>query len=437
MISGIRGIAPVDASSDIGSAVRPVSVSALDLWAFILPAVAFIEITAVGRLILTEILMLVMIPWLWSARDRPRLPRWIVVVWGGWLVGQVLTDLVVGSAFQDLARGWAAIVLTITDFAAILVLAATPRRARFFALGLASGGLLGYVFVPSVYTAGDPWKWAFAFPIGLTLAASLSGRVGARLPLLPVGAFAAFGALNLYFGYRSLGGVSLLAAGYLLLGAVTGQRRPNPARSLTRAAVGLMMLAVTVAGTLQLYDAAASSGLLGYEAQAKYASQSGTLGILIGGRPEALVSTQAIIDSPILGHGSWAKDFAYVDLLQDRQSDLGYQVGYELSDVGLIPTHSYLTGSWVWAGFPGGIFWLAVALLALRLLAELYSVRMELAPLLVFGSMLLLWGIAFSPYGFSARLSAAFGIVLCLLGRRLMKWGEAVNSSPQALGGRT
>ena len=190
---------------------------------------------------------------------------------------------------------------------------------------------------------------------------------------------------------------------------------------MLRAAAGLVFLAVAVVGVLQLYDAAASGGLLGSDAQAKYVDQSGTFGVLLGGRSEVLASTQAIIDSPILGHGSWAKDFKYVDLLAQRLSSLGYEVGAGPSDVGLIPAHSYLMGSWVWAGFLGGLFWLAILGIAVWLLANLYSFRVELAPLLVFSATLLVWAIAFSPYGFSARITAPYGVALCLLGLRLVR----------------
>ena len=91
------------------SAIRPLPVrlSALDIWAFILPAVSFAQVAVVGQLFVSELLMLVMLPWLWSVRDRPPLPRWFVVLWAGWLLSQVVTDIVVGSAFEDFARGWA------------------------------------------------------------------------------------------------------------------------------------------------------------------------------------------------------------------------------------------------------------------------------------------------------------------------------------------
>jgi hypothetical protein len=405
--------------------------SVIDAWAFVLPAISFIEIAIIGQLIASEILAVVMLPWLWGARDRLPLPRWFVLLWTGWLISQVMTDVVVGSAFADYTRGWAAIVFTFTDFAAILVLVSTPRRARLFALGLAAGGVLGYVFVPNAYAAGDPWKWAFALPVGLLLAAGLSGTAGARLRWLSVGAFVAFGIVNLALGFRSLGGVSLLTAGYLVLSTLAGRRETSSNRSMLRAVAGLGFLAVAVWGTLQIYDAAASQGLLGSDAQAKYLSQSGSLGVLIGGRSEVLVSSQAIIDSPVLGHGSWARDPAYAELLNGRLGSLGYEIGATSSDVTLIPAHSYLMQSWVWAGLLGGVFWLAIFGIAVWLLGNLYAFRVDLAPVLVFSTMLLLWNIAFSPYGSSQRLLACFGIALCLLGLRLVRGNEIADAPAQ------
>ncbi|MDP3972821.1 MAG: hypothetical protein Q8P61_07940 [Candidatus Nanopelagicales bacterium] len=405
----------------------------LNLCSFAVPALSFIEFVVVGRLILSELLMLAMLPWLRRAPDRLSLPRWLVVLWAGWLLSQVATDLMAGSAFEDFARGWASIVFTLTNLMAILVLAATPKRARLFALGLAAGGVLGYLFFPHPYAADDPWKWALALPVGFAVAAGLSGRVGARLRLFTIGALGIFGALNLILGFRSLGGVSFLTAGYLILSAAV--RRPTAFRRFAaRPGMALAFLAVAVLGVLQLYEAAASQGWLGSDAQAKYEMQSGPLGVLVGGRSELLASTQAIVDSPILGHGSWAKDFTYVDVLADRRSSLGYEVGFGYSDLGLIPAHSYLMGSWVWAGLLGGVFWLGILGIAVRLLTRLYAFGVELAPLLVFSTMLLLWSIAFSPYGSSQRIVATYGIALCLLGLRVVVGKAHVLYAPNKLG---
>ena len=411
------------------------STTALDIWTFLLPAISFVQVTVVGQLIVSEVLAAVMLPWLWGAKGRLRMPRWFLLLWGGWLVSQIVTDVVMGSGFADYSRGWAAILFTLTDFAAILVLAATPRRARLFALGLAASGILGFFIAPNIYAASDPWKWAFAGPVGFTLAAALSGRRSARAPLLPIGAFAAFGALNLLLGFRNLGGVSVLTSAYLLLNTLIGSRQSVEHPSLARATVGGLFCVIAALGILQGYDFAASQGLLGATAQAKYSEQSGSLGVLVGGRPEILVSTQAIIDSPFLGHGSWAKDSKYADLLTTRLDFLGYDVGAGPSDVSLIPTHSYLLGSWVWAGFLGGVFWIAILLLAGWLLLNLYAVRLDLAPLIVFSTALLLWNVVFSPYGSSSRLLATYGIALCLLGLKLIRSLDA-GPSPMRFRGR-
>ena len=303
--------------------------SVLDIWTFILPAISFIEITIIGRLFITEILLLVMLAWLWGSRDRPALPRWFLVLWAGWLLSQIVTDVFVGSAFRDLARGWAGIVFTLTNFAGIMVLVSTPKRARIFAFGLAVAGCLGLLLVPHPNAAADPWKWGLALPIGLVIAAGLSGRAGNRLPWLTVAFFVAFGALNLMLNYRSLGGISLLTAGYLSLSAVVGRRESAAHQTTLRAVLGLVFLAMAGLAVLGLYSAAASQGLLGSEAKSKYLLQAGAFGALLGGRPEALVSTQAILDSPILGHGSWAKDPTYAKLLAERQKALGYAVSAE------------------------------------------------------------------------------------------------------------
>lgn len=395
--------------------------TALDIAAFTLPAVSFLEITIIGRLIVTEILLLATLPWLWRTPNRPALPRWFVVLWAGWLISQIITDMVVGSEFRDFARGWAGIFITLTNFAAILVLVATPRRARIFAAGLGFGGLLGLLLVPHLSAAVDPWKWGLALPIAFLLAAGLSGGVGERVRWLPAVAFAAFGVTNLILGYRSLAGIGLLAAGYLSLSALVGRRFRAADQSRRRAAVGIAFLAAAGVGVLGVYSAIASQGLLGPEAQARYFAQGGALGIVVGGRPEALVSTQAILDSPLLGHGSWPDDPTYARLLAERQRALGYEVTPDYVGADLIPAHSYLMGAWVWAGFLGALFWFTVAAGAVWLLANLYTLRVELAPLLVFSAMLLLWDIAFSPYGLGARITAPYGLAVCLLGLRMLR----------------
>lgn len=405
---------------------RPVlgRISALDAAAFVIPAMSFLEVTIVGRLIVTEILLLVALPWLWRF-SRPRIPSWFLLLWAVWLISQIVTDIVVGSRFSDWARGWAGIVFTLTNFVAILALVSTPQRARLFGAGLAVGGMLGLLFVPHPAAASDPWKWGVALPAGFLLAAAVSGRAGDRWRWLTVSAFAALGVLNVVLGYRSLAGIAVLVAGYLALAALFRPRKVGHEHSPRRAGAALILLALTGIVVLAVYSWTASQGLLGPEQQRRYSGQGGAFGVVLGGRPEALVSTEAILDSPLLGHGSWARDPAYAKLLAERQEEFGYEVNPIYVGTDLIPTHSFLLGAWVWAGVLGALFWIAVAVPVVWLLGNLYSARLELAPLLVFAALLLLWDIAFSPYGFGTRITAPYELALSLLGLRLLRETQA------------
>lgn len=393
----------------------------LGLMAFALPALAFLEVTIVGRLLVTEILLLVSLPWLWRKQGPPRVPGWFLLLWCGWLASQVVTDLVVGSAFRDYIRGWAGIAFTLTNFAAILLLANTAARARLFAAGMGVGGLLGLIFDPHPNVATDLWQWGLAFPLGLLVAAGLAGRTGPRRRWANAAIFLAFGGLNLVLGYRSLGGISMLAGLYLAFGALVAPRARTSGGGIRRAVLALTFVAAGGLGLLGLYGVMASNGLLGSEAQARYEAQGGTYGVLLGGRPEGLVSTQAILDSPVLGHGSWASDPYYAELLVQRQRSLGYEVTPEYVGSEFIPAHSYLMGAWVWAGFLGGLFWIGVLVVPVWMLASPYAARLALAPLLVFAALFLVWDILFSPYGLGARISAPFALSACLLGLRLIR----------------
>ena len=445
---------------------RSLSSAFLDVWAFLLPAVSFLEIKLVGRLIVSELLALALLPWLLRSREHLRMPSWLIGLWTAWLVFQIVTDIVVHSAFMDWTRGWAAIVFTLIDLATLLVLAATPKRARIFAAGLAAGGLLGYVFAPYPAAATDPWKWAFAIPVAFILAATLSGASALRRPWIAIAAFAGIGLINAFAQFRSLSGVAFIASAYLVLAAVAANRRQLQRPTIARSIGGLTLYGAMAIAVFVGLNAAAAANLLGDAARAKYDAQAGVvegpspssgpspvgalpttganagpipasgsnpLGVIAGGRSEILTTPRAILDSPILGHGSWAKDARYVELQREGLVEFGVPNGNEPTDPNLIPTHSYLLGSWVWAGLGGGVFWAAVAALALWLMANLYTVRSALSPLLVFSTTFLLWNIAFSPYGNTQRLFATFSIAVCVLGLRLVRDSQRSNAAPADL----
>jgi hypothetical protein len=292
-----------------------------------------------------------------------------------------------------------------------------------------------------------------AAALGYVLAAVLSGDMAARWPWLGIALFTGFGIINSYNGFRSLSGVALLTAVFLGLSLLLARGRWTARPRAVRILAGVGLYGVSGLFVYAGLSAATSAGWFGAAAQIKFEDQAGItiespspgpsgalapgasipvgpaatpranvpVGVLLGGRSEILPSTQAILDSPIIGHGSWARGPEYVELQRQRLVDLGVPRGNISTDPTLIPTHSYLLGSWVWAGFLGGIFWIGVAGLAIWTVANVLGSRLQISPLVGYVAALLLWSIAFSPYSNTERIYAMFAVVVCLLALRLVR----------------
>ncbi|MDH3662340.1 MAG: hypothetical protein OEU92_20315, partial [Alphaproteobacteria bacterium] len=203
--------------------------------------------------------------------------------------------------------------------------------------------------------------------------------------------------------------------------------RPKPLSYGRMLVIGAMLF-VTSFGALKLYGYAAESGMLGEKSRQKYETQSalGDLGILLGGRSESLVTVQAIQDSPLIGHGSWAKDRYYAELRQLMLYRLGFVNRFIEPENDLIPTHSHLLGSWVEAGVGGALFWIGILGLVIAALRRLYASDDPLRPYLVFLMFLFIWDILFSPFGAQRRLTNGFLMVAALFALKAcaMNWRQ-------------
>jgi hypothetical protein len=393
-----------------------------DVLVFLIPCLRVVQVKLVGVLSGSDLLFLAVFIFLairGQIRIRSSVGKKCMFLCSLWLASQCITDAVRHSAFADYARGWSNIGLTLVNVAVMYTLLYDrPRRLVLYGWGLVVGSLLTLLFNPDLYMKEDPWKFGIAFP--LSLAVMLLASRKEWLPRLSIVLTASVGVINIVMGARSMGGLCLGAALYLLITRAMARKGAGDSRAKARSVVTVAALLVLgAAGILWGYQYAATRGLLGEEARTKYEHQSsGQYGLLLGGRVEALSSLPAIYDSPILGHGSWARDPSYLLAEREALAVMGYIAPSSIInnefEEGLIPSHSFLFGAWVNAGILGGVFWGWVWLLALKTLTRVYPIKFVLLPVMSFAGFALLWDILFSPYGAEMRIISPYFIVMMM-----------------------
>lgn len=402
--------------------------------AFVIPCLIFIEIKLVGRLFLSEIILFGSFPFLLLIRGRVLLeamPRTLILLGLIWLLGQVVTDVIRSTPFEDYSRGWSKIIFLLLNFSAIYILLyKNKRRLMLFALGIATGQILQYFIDPNVYAAGGSvWKFGVGYAITFLVVLSTQLKAIYRINYLSGAVLIGAALMNFYLGFRSLGVFCFVTALFLVYQRILNTRKAfvdSTVRGKTVVAAISLGVLVGYIG-IEAYGYGASEGWLGQEVKQKYELQSrGQFGIFLGGRPELLVSSLAVMESPIIGHGSWAKDPKYKALLYELLSQYGYKIEND-NDSDLIPTHSYFFGAWVDSGVVGALFWFWVLLLPIKLLIVLRQCMLPLAVLLTFVAFSMIWNILFSPFGATGRVYAAYYIVLLMYGVNLVGKAKEVS----------
>lgn len=391
-----------------------------DAFCLIMPCFAFLRIDFIGQMFVHEIFLLVVFSLLFFKAGNVLLcgfSRNLIIFGISWLVSQIITDLIRSTPFQDWARGWAGIAFFIVDFCALyLLLYGNKRRLIYFGLGLSAGAVIDcYVNFPNYRSLEMLWKFGLGNALALYLFAFIQTDIMSRRDSLVVPIVLLFAAMSIYVGSRGLGLIVFMTGCYIWLCRIS---RPSESIRINTGSIVTVLAVFIISGVVvgQGYRQAVLSGWLGDVALHKYMMQSrrggSMLDILLGGRSESIASLAAISDSPIIGHGSWAKDPRYAHLMFDVMKEMGYNPQRSRRD--LIPTHSYIFGAWVNSGILGGFFWLWLFSFAIKPLLVMYRFRYPLMPLTVFLGLNFVWSIWFSPFGANARVQAAYLIVLLI-----------------------
>lgn len=391
------------------------------LLAFILPLAGLIKIQLVGTLFIHELILFCVIL-LFLRRPIPEVmwPNVKILIAGIllWLISQIVTDIIRNIDFVDWTRGWSKIIFFLTSFVALLrILNSNQRIFLWIAASTVAAIIRPFTFYEGSLDFAGLWKFGVGYGL-LTLFCLIAlwrvkneknfERSAHQIAFLHF----CFGIISFFLNARSVAGITILVSVLIVFWVHSKHKRLK--RSLL---IQLTSITFVVANILAVvYSKGAESGYFGIEAQMKYQSQvghgGGVLAILFGGRNESLVSTIAISDSPIIGHGSWAKNFYYTTLLleiirENKEPEAVVPDFSELSD-GLIPSHSYLLGSWVESGVLGALFWVCVLFwTVIKVLPAAWANRNILGICVMMTLPGFIWNILFSPFGAHVRVDVA------------------------------
>lgn len=385
-----------------------------DLIVFLMPMAYVVKIGFIGQVFGTDVILALILPFLLFSSQKftysGEVKRVFFLIFG-WFVAQLVTDLLRATPFDDMARGLFKIGTFLCYFF-VLYLLTKKRSFRLviFAVGWCIGILVSYIFNPDALAISIPWKFGFGLAVAWLAVLASTYFYGSKAPFrrLTVPVLVVIGVLLMAKGMRSTGFV-LMATGFFI---VAQNYYSSKAISMRRFGVlSLVLLGIGLL-TLQVHGWASEAGLLGEAALKKYQNfGQGNSSLLLSGRKEIFSSLSAIGDSPIIGHGSWAQDFRYVEALYYELLERGILPGFDPYDPALalnIPTHSYIFGAWVEAGIVGAMFWIWVIVFAYRTLYAQLSFPNPYAPMIVFVIVSLFWDVLFSPLGATKRFLAPF-----------------------------
>ena len=379
--------------------------------AFLVGLLSPYTVSLVGEMPVGEIVLLCVFVWMAAqVMLEHRLPgrlwsnpllHWMLVCQGMALVGYVMSDFIWHSRTLDEIRGWARMVFLAIDLLALAYLFAEGggRALLWLLWGEAVGGAIQPLFMRPLF--GEYWKFGFGTPVSLAVLLLLPG-VGFWFGLfLTVGMSALHFALN----FRSMGGLFLVLAGFLVL-----QRMP-----LRMRAVCIPLTALLAVGALAWIANRSAT-----------ANRSHDLRSDISRKAMLKAAWHGVEDHPFIGNGSWLgrsgviNDYLAIRYATAQEEHLG-GIGHEeapLDEAQSYAIHSQILVALAEGGILGGAFFLLYGTLLVASLAYyvLFRPWSRYSALYLFMLLLALFNLLMSPFSGVHRvyIATASGLLLLL-----------------------
>ncbi len=397
-----------------------------NLMVFAIGATAAIDVDLVGRVTISELLIVFALPFListtriWSKRVLLFFKLFVIA-----FIGMAISDLFVNHVTNDyFLKGTAryAFMLAICVFWYCVTIA-DRNILLWYMWGLVPGGIIRFFRVSefdreTIVNSSQGYDfWAVKgtplILIGVCLTALYCFR---KSRFMAAAVITSGGILNALIASRSKSAAILFGA------FVVARSKKGATTNLVRPAlVSLVGIALLYFG----YIISAPKGYLGEYQRLKFENQSQTifgvspLGLLMGGRTDFLESLLAVRDAPVWGTGSWSIPRVYLfeahDLVGDPYSKevLSLRVAKTAESSG----HSVIFGSWATGGILVLPFWGYTLYLCSSLLLFTISRVDKFTPFLAINGAMILFALFFNPFSLTSRNSIGLysGIACALL----------------------
>ena len=351
--------------------------------AFVFGLGATITIRIVGLFAISDIIAIVSLPFLILNKNiwNDRKLKTIIILSFFWMISTVISDIYNSTPIIDALKGFFTIIpfLGCLIFAYLLLLKRSDLMIPFlwgysisFMLGAGFG--LDQFYQESIAAKGFGdvsellhFNKIIVWIINAFITGAFAITYYKKYPRFVSLVILFFSFVPLLEGSRSLFLINFFTAFFLLyiyyftpkyaLNSKAGKIKLKK-RIRLFFVFGLVILFIAT----NIYQVMVTQGLLGDDELRKYEIQESSDIGLLSGRAETIAAFLAIYDSPILGHGSYAKDDYGYGLASALISGLPYQsyIAMDNTKENYIPTHSHFWGAWVSNGVMGGIFWLYI-----------------------------------------------------------------------------
>jgi hypothetical protein len=356
------------------------------------------SIDFVGNLYLAQIIIILTFIFFYFHKDQnlknSKILNNIIIFGFFWLIGQIISDIINQSIFNDYARGITKIIITIMSFYV------------FFKIDLKiKNGLIKIlswiVMVKILFLLMDInsfnefkyyWKMGLGTSISIIVLIYLNHRNNykSNTPIFFLIILAFF---SLYFETRYLFIVNLISALFIYL-----SNQQNKYTIFKFTLKHIFYIIIFTALSIYIFQYLLKSDMLPKILYGKTISQQGNYGLLLGGRSDLIGGLKAIADSPFIGHGSWAKDCFYTDYINNFL--LINEYGKTFTDKNcLIPGHSIILEAWIYSGFMGLIFWIYIFVILIKRIKFNFVHTSKFYLILIFLNTIVIWDFFLSPYG--------------------------------------